>query len=209
MEEKIKGEEEKMIVTEMRKLKESCQPCSSVEEGEEIGAKLLKELSDKGVGLAANQIGIDKRVCVINVKEPIVLINPEIIEKSNEVFAFMEGCLSFENSVIKTIRHKWVKVKADNHGGELFFTTDKNTEGYNKADKLNNSLECACVQHEIDHLDGITMFDREYKPQPLLRKKDKIGRNDKVTIQKNNESKTLKYKKATSYMEDGWELLEM
>ena len=162
-----------MIVTEIQELKQVCEPCSSIEEGEEIGAKLLNVLNDKGVGLAANQIGINKRVCVINVKEPVVLINPKIVEKSPEVFAFMESCLSFENDVIKTIRHNWVKVQADNHSSTLFFSiwNEDNKDGYNKADKLNYALETACVQHEIDHLDGITMFDREYKPQPLLRKK--------------------------------------
>ena len=200
-----------MIVTEIQELKQVCEPCSSIEEGEEIGAKLLNELNDKGVGLAANQIGINKRVCVINVKEPVVLINPKIVEKSPEVFAFMESCLSFENDVIKTIRHNWVKVQADNHSSTLFFSiwNEDNKDGYNKADKLNYALETACVQHEIDHLDGITMFDREYKPQPLLRKNEKIGRNQKVTIQKNNESKTLKFKKAQPLLEDGWELLEI
>ena len=67
----------------------------------------------------------------------------------------------------------------------------------------------AHILSETPHLDGITMYDREYKPQPLLRKKDKIGRNQKVTIQKNNESKTMKFKKAEPFLKDGWELLEI
>ena len=93
-----------MIITDKNKITKECEPCKSVEEGEEIGIKLLKELtkSNGGIGLAANQIGINKRVCVVNVKEPIVLINPEIIEKSEEMFGFMEGCLSFPNETIKT-----------------------------------------------------------------------------------------------------------
>ena len=62
-----------MIITDKNKLlKEKCKPCDSIKEGEEIGAQLLKELSDKGIGLAANQIGINKRVCVLNVKEPVI-----------------------------------------------------------------------------------------------------------------------------------------
>tara|TARA_B100000902_G_scaffold67584_1_gene73748 strand:+ start:320 stop:922 length:603 start_codon:yes stop_codon:yes gene_type:complete len=200
-----------MIITDASKIKTICEPCKSIEEGEEIGAQLLKELGDKGVGLAANQIGINKRVCVINVKKPIVLVNPVIETKSKELFAFAEGCLSFPNDGVKTIRHKHLTVTADNHSGKLHFGVwnEDNEDGYSKGDKLDYALETACVQHEIDHLDGITMHDREYKPQPLLRKKDKIGRNQKVTIQKNNESKTLKYKKAQKLMEDGWELLEI
>ena len=95
-----------MIVTDKNKITQVCEPCKSVEEGEEIGVQLLKELteSNSGIGLAANQIGINKRVCVVNVKEPLVLINPKIVEKSKEQFIFPEGCLSFPNDKIKTTR---------------------------------------------------------------------------------------------------------
>ena len=88
-----------MIVQDRKELEVKCSPVS-VKEGEEIGVRLLHELreSENGIGLAANQIGIDKRVCVINVKEPLVLINPKIVEKSKEQFVFAEGCLSFPDS---------------------------------------------------------------------------------------------------------------
>ena len=200
-----------MIVTDIEQLKIKCEPCSSVEEGEEIGAKLLNELTNSkvpGIGLAANQIGINKRVCVINVKEPIVLINPKIVEKSEEMFAFIEGCLSFDNTTVKTARHKHVTIEADNHTGKLHFGVwnEHNEEGYNKHEKLDYALETACVQHEIDHLDGITMFDRELKGITVKRVGDKIGRNEKVTITKGSESKVLKYKKAQPMLEDGWTL---
>ena len=61
-----------MIITEETKIRTLCEEVKTIKEGEEIGTKLLKELSDSqnGIGLAANQIGINKRVCVINVKEP-------------------------------------------------------------------------------------------------------------------------------------------
>ena len=203
-----------MIITDKNKLKDKCEPCSSVEEGEEIAVKLLNELkdSDSGIGLAANQIGINKRVCVVNVEKPIVLINPEIVEKSKDVFAFMEGCLSFPKQAIKTARYKWIKVKADNHKETLYFSVwnDDSDEGYNKDKYLKMAYETACVQHEIDHLDGITMYDRELKGVSLKRgvnAPNKIGRNEKVTIEKGSESKTLKYKKAESLLEDGWTLV--
>ena len=200
-----------MIVTDIEQLKIKCEPCSSVEEGEEIGAKLLNELTNSkvpGIGLAANQIGINKRVCVINVKEPIVLINPKIVEKSEEMFAFIEGCLSFDNTTVKTARHKHVTIEADNHTGKLHFGVwnEHNEEGYNKHEKLDYALETACVQHEIDHLDGITMFDRELKGITVKRVGDKIGRNEKVTITKGSESKVMKYKKVQPMLEDGWAL---
>ena len=71
---------------------------------------------------------------------------------------------------------------------------------------MDSAFECVCVQHEIDHLDGITMFDRKFvKPAAVS---NKIGRNEKVTIEKGSESKTLKYKKAESLLEDGWTLVE-
>ena len=101
-----------MIITDKNKITQVCEPCKSVEEGEEIGAKLLKILTEStsGIGLAANQIGINKRVCVLNVKDPVVLVNPEIVEKSKETFAFAEGCLSFPNKVLTTMRYKSVTV---------------------------------------------------------------------------------------------------
>ena len=145
-----------MIVTDKNKLEKPCEVVS-LSEGEEIGVRLLHELrqSKNGIGLAANQIGINKRVCVINVKEPVVLINPKIIERSKETFVFPEGCLSFPKDKIRTTRHVSIKVEADNYDGELLFNADSKN--------IDDAFECACVQHEIDHLDGITMFDREIK----------------------------------------------
>ena len=186
-----------MIIQDKKELEIKCSPVS-VKEGEEIGVRLLHELreSENGIGLAANQIGIQKRVCVVNVKEPLVLINPKIVEKSKEKFVFPEGCLSFPNKHVRTIRNTSIKVKADNHDEELTFSVD--SKDYKDA------FECACVQHEIDHLDGITMFDREFKQEPI--KVNKIGRNEKVTITKGSESKVIKYKKVQPLLEAGWTL---
>jgi len=191
-----------VIIKDKNKLKTKCSPVS-IQEGEEIGVRLLHELrqSENGIGLAANQIGINKRVCVINVKEPLVLINPKIIEKSKEQFIFPEGCLSFPDDKIKTQRHQDIVVKADNHEGKLSFSANSKD--------INDAFECVCVQHEIDHLDGITMFDREFKNEPIVKGKNaplKIGRNEKVTITKGSESKVMKYKKVQPMLEDGWTL---
>ena len=202
-----------MIITNKEQLKQKCKPCKSVEEGEKIGAKLLNILTNSktGLGLAANQIGIDSRVCVINCKEPVVLVNPEIIEKSKEMFVFQEGCLSFPEDQIRTQRHKWVKVKADNHEQTLYFSIwhDDSEDGYDKDKYIQTAYETACVQHEIDHLDGITMHDRELVLEPWKRKNDKIGRNTKVLIKKGSETKTIKYKKFEKMQGDGWILAEV
>ena len=187
-----------MIITDKNKLTTPCDVVS-IKEGEEIGVRLLHELRNSktpGVGLAANQIGINKRVCVINVKEPIVLINPKIVEKSEDKFIFPEGCLSFPKKYIRTERYVSVTVETDNHDSKLSFSADSKD--------MDSAMECVCVQHEIDHLNGITMFDRKFvKPAAVS---NKIGRNEKVTIEKGSESKTLKYKKAESLLEEGWTL---
>ena len=189
-----------MIITEEAKLKLICEEVKTIKEGEEIGAKLLKELavSENGIGLAANQIGINKRVCVINVKEPLVLINPKIVEHSEEQFVFAEGCLSFPGKHVRTGRYTSVTIKADNHEGKMVFTAD--------SDKIDDAFETACVQHEIDHLDGITMFERSMVTQPH-RATEKIGRNEKVMITDGKETKELKWKKAEPLVESGkWEM---
>ena len=191
-----------MIITEIKQLQLMCEEVQTIKEGEEIGAQLLKELaeSENGIGLAANQIGINKRVCVVNVKEPIVLINPRIVEHSEEQFVFPEGCLSFPGKHVRAARYTSVIVEADNHRGKLSFSAE--------SEDINDAFECACVQHEIDHLDGIIMFDREFKNVPYKRKSKKMGRNEKITITKGNESKVMKYKKAEPLLEDGWTLVE-
>ena len=193
-----------MIITEETKLRLMCEEVKTIEEGEEIGAQLLKELteSENGIGLAANQIGINKRVCVVNVKESLVLINPRIVERSNEEFIFPEGCLSFPDQHVRTKRNVSVVVETDNHEDKLSFSAE--------SEDINDAFECACVQHEIDHLDGITMFDRAYIQEPYKASR-KIGRNEKVTITsfENQQSKTVKWKKAQPLVESGeWSLVD-
>ena len=191
-----------MIIKDKNKLTTPCEVVS-IKDGEDIAANLLQELrqSESGIGLAANQIGINKRVCVVNIKEePLVLINPKIVETSKEQFVFPEGCLSFPDDKIKTVRYVSIVVEADNHKNKLSFSAD--------SPNINDAFECVCVQHEIDHLDGITMFDREFKQVPIKREGRKIGRNEKVTISDGKESKVIKYKKAQTLLENGWNLVE-
>ena len=111
---------------------------------------------------------------------------------------FAEGCLSFPGKHVRTGRYTSVTVEADNHEGKMVFTAD--------SEDINDAFECACVQHEIDHLDGITMFDRSITPQPYKAPKTP-GRNEKVTITDGNETKELKWKKAQPLVESGdWEM---
>tara|TARA_B100000131_G_scaffold306130_1_gene332875 strand:+ start:82 stop:678 length:597 start_codon:yes stop_codon:yes gene_type:complete len=196
-----------LIITDKNKLKIKCEKVKDIREGEDIAVQLLDHLSNSeipGIGLAANQIGINKRVCVVNVKEPLALINPVVVEKSKEMFAFQEGCLSFPKEYATTRRHVWVKVKCDNIENEMIFTSEGSTK-----ENYDNALECACIQHEIDHLDGVTMFDRELKSEPIVRGKNaplKIGRNQKITIERDGDTKIIKYKKIQPYVDKGWKI---
>ena len=137
------------FVSDRISLSRPCKPCRAVSDGMVLGNRLLEILSNEfdAVGLAANQIGVDSRVCAIKVTKPLVLVNPQIIGKFGKSF-FQEGCLSFKGDYILTERWTDIVVTCDNYKNSLFFSFAK------------NALECVCVQHEIDHLNGVTMFDR-------------------------------------------------
>ena len=158
----------------------------SVDEGLHIAKDLLNILAERkdGIGLAANQVGIDAAVAVVNVKEPLILINPVIKEQWDEV-PYYEGCLSFPKKGVKTKRYRNVIIHTEQEEGDWYFSgVETPGEGKgswesptkNKDDEL-RLLESICVQHEIDHLYGKTILDREDKSEPIQVKK-KIGRND-------------------------------
>ena len=190
-----------MIVTDLKQLNVPTEKVTSVDEGKMIATTLFQLLPKTGgIGLAANQVGIPKQVAVINVKEPIFLINPKIVETGNEI-NFKEGCLSIKKKKqTHTKRYDRVVIESENYEGKQVFEA-------NGDDDFDGLLECICVQHEIDHLQGKTILDRKYTPEIL--KSDKIGRNQKVTISNGSETKTVKYKKAESLMEAGWKLEEI
>ena len=158
----------------------------SVDEGLKIAEELLNILSERkdGIGLAANQVGYDASVAVVNVKEPLILINPVIKEQWDEV-PYYEGCLSFPKKGVKTKRYRNVIIHTEQEECDWYFSgVETPGEGKgswesptkNKDDEL-RLLESICVQHEIDHLYGKTILDREDKSEPIQVKK-KIGRND-------------------------------
>ena len=158
----------------------------SVDEGLEIAKELFNILSERkdGLGLAANQVGYNASVAVVNVKEPLILINPVIKEQWDEV-PYYEGCLSFPKKGVKTKRYRNVIIHTEQEEGDWYFSgVETPGEGKgswesptkNKDDEL-RLLESICVQHEIDHLYGKTILDREDKSEPIQVKK-KIGRND-------------------------------
>ena len=183
-------------------------------EEEVISAALFTALEKKkGFGLSANQIGVDKRMCIINIKEPMVLVNPKIVKRSEEAVQYIESCLSLPKTMRKpknTVRSISITVETDNLGTVEFGPDEKDkigTEGHNYfADE--GLLECVVAQHEIDHLDGILIIDqvRAYNIQRVSEKK--YGRNEKVMV-KSPEGDTdfMKYKKAVPLLEKGYEIV--
>ena len=99
----------------------------------------------EGVGLAATQVDVHERVIVMDVSEqhdqPLVLINPEILDRSEEMLISEEGCLSVPQIYDRVQRHAKVRVRALNREGEPFELEAED-------------LAAVCVQHEMDHLVG-------------------------------------------------------
>ena len=187
----------------------------TLEEGRTIATKLFQILNERkdGIGLAANHVGIDAQVAVVNVREPIVLINPKIISKDGEI-PYYEGCLSFPNKGCHTKRYETIEVTSLGVEGSLLFSgvdTGEDTKGSWEDDSKKQSrelrtLEAVCVQHEIDHLNGMRIMDRMI--DTTIRVEKKPGRNQLVTIKKDDAVKVLKYKKAEKFLNDGWFIKE-
>ena len=110
------------------------------------------------IGLAANQVGLKIRLCVmdpafmVDKKMPIVMFNPEIVEVGEEFFTAPEGCLSLPDLGLEVPRFRNIVVR--------YLGLD-NKEHTIKDD---NSLLSSVLQHEIDHLDGTLMVDRMVEP---------------------------------------------
>lgn len=110
--------------------------------------------SDSGIGLAAPQVGIQRQIFVWDMgDDPLVVINPEIVESDGE-WVYDEGCLSIPGLYVQMTRPKTVLLRGlDLDGNEFELEADE--------------LEARLFQHELDHLNGILMFDRM---QPEQRK---------------------------------------
>jgi len=179
----------------------------TTEEAEEIRKKLEEAHKEYGgIGISATQIGIKKRACYIKFgDEELFLLNPFIKERSEEGFLFFEGCLSIPKTMerpIRTIRASKVVVQTDNLG-ELTF--EINPEG-DKEQISPETLKTVVVQHEIDHLDGITIRDRIYST--TVTKKNQYGRNDKVIMKSpQGEMIEVKYKNANKLFLQGYEIV--
>lgn len=156
-----------MIVMDSKSLRLPCLPVKSMKEGAKIANKLNlhldyhnKQSLSRGVGLAANQIGIQKQVCVIRVGgEKYSLINPKIVKHSASKIRAVEGCLSFPGRTLNTWRYAWVKVACMNFPEVLEFGLTQ---------PGGDILQGVVVQHEISHLYGLLYSDflTEDFPEP-------------------------------------------
>lgn len=168
------------IVSEISILRKKSEEVTSVEEAKSILEQLTKELAAQktGIGLSAIQIGIPKRISILRNERGdfYPIINPEIVELSEE-FEFMgEGCLSFPGVYLNTKRYKELVIKNKAIDGD---TLREETHYFQYEDgKKHIDIECIAAQHEIDHLDGILFFDRESPKQMPIVVTQKVGRND-------------------------------
>ncbi len=156
------------------RLRTKAQPVAEITATTEkiIDDMLATMYEEKGVGLAATQVDIHQRIVVMDTSEesnqPLVLINPEIIATSDETSINEEGCLSVPGSYAKVNRHNTCTVKAlDRHGEEFTLNASE--------------LQSICIQHEIDHLNGVLFVDylSPLKRQRIQKKLEKEARLDK------------------------------
>jgi len=115
----------------------------------QLASLLVKFMQhNRAIGLAANQVGYQKRLFVMQVDGKIYhCFNPEIVNTDEEIITEIEGCLSFPKDILKVARPGKIFVKYADHRGQYCF------------EEL-NGLAARCFQHELDHLNGITMHER-------------------------------------------------
>ncbi|MAF97095.1 MAG: peptide deformylase [Micavibrio sp.] len=162
-----------IIITPDPVLKAEAQPVNKVDEAvrKQMDKMLATMYDAPGIGLAANQVGLLNRVLVMDLSnreeeespEPIFMVNPQIIHESEEMSIMQEGCLSIPRQYADVERPATVRVKYLDYNGK-----DAELEA--------SGLLSHCVQHEIDHLNGVLFIDylSSLKRNMILRKVEKL-----------------------------------
>ena len=158
-------------------LRENAKRISKVDNSIRILAKemLQSMYAAKGIGLAAPQIGINKELLVIDINfedsasEPLILINPEITAYGTTLNSYEEGCLSIPGVYLNVIRPSTIKLK---------FRDEMGRPRKMKAD----GLLARCIQHEMDHLNGVLFVDRVSSKEELNKELVKEGFEEKDVI---------------------------
>lgn len=156
-------------------LREKAQPVETVtDEIKQLLDDMLDTMYDApGIGLAANQIGSLHRLFVMDIADhkggeepkPYKIINPEIIAQSDEISVYAEGCLSIPDGTADVKRPATVTLRYMNEQGD---TKELDADG----------LLATCIQHELDHLDGILFTDHvsKIKRDMLIKRAKKIAK---------------------------------
>jgi len=153
-------------------------PANRIVKVDDSVRKLAKDMlitmySAKGIGLAAPQVGVQKRILVIDLNfedpdaPPNVFINPEIISSSASLDTYEEGCLSIPGVYLNVLRPSSIKLS---YRDEMGRPKKMNAEG----------LMARCIQHEIDHLNGVLFVDKVTDKDELKKqlKENKFNEND-------------------------------
>ncbi len=169
----------KIIITEPNKiLRQISKPVNNVGKDEQslMDDMLETMYAADGIGLAAIQIGIPKRIIVMDIswtkgeKKPMYFVNPVIKNKDNDKSIYEEGCLSVPNQFAEIERPKNCEVEYLNYKGEKKLLK---AEG----------LLATCIQHEMDHLEGILFIDYLSKlKKSMIIKKLLKNRPDRIVV---------------------------
>lgn len=181
-------------------LRQKCEPVNPEEINDEMRA-LFDEMfetmiSANGCGLAAPQVGINKRFFVIIADDDVrrVFINPEIVKTSSDSVEFEEGCLSIPGYSETICRPSKVSISALNEFGKRFLIEDA------------DGLLGRCIQHENDHLDGILYIDRgdpQFKEETIASFKKKEERAAQRLAEKAAKKARLEAKLAAKAKKSG------
>jgi len=178
------------ITQDIETLRTVSERVTSADEAREVIAQIVETISDidHGVGLAAIQISIPKRISVIknvnknpnNDEEPdfIYLINSEVIETEEEFIYVNEGCLSFPNTYFNTKRYRHVVIKNQKINDDNELEDETLYFYYLPNERNNDGIVAIAAQHEIDHFNGKLIMDHGIKSEPVVSEGKKVGRND-------------------------------
>ena len=168
-----------IIIAPDPRLKVKCKP---VAKGDAKVARLMDDMLETmyaapGIGLAAPQVGVAQRVIVLDVARedekpaPLRMANPELIWVSDEDTTYNEGCLSLPEHYADVVRPKAIRVRYLDHQNEI---RELEAEG----------LLATCIQHEMDHLDGILFVDHitALKRNIILRKLLKAKKSGALAV---------------------------
>ncbi|MEQ8605068.1 MAG: peptide deformylase [Marivibrio sp.] len=158
-------------------LKKKAAPVAEVTD---VERKLLDDMLETmydapGIGLAAPQVGVSKRMLVIDIArgdeapQPMKIVNPEVIEASEDMATYEEGCLSFPDQFAEVKRPARARIR---YLDETGVSHEIDADG----------LLATCIQHEIDHLDGVVFVDHlsQLKRAMILRKLQKMKKQGRL-----------------------------